>query len=218
MDDKKRQKYERSLTVYGEASPFPSDRLHVGICLTKLERYSEALDTYRWTLRAFLKDRRGWHGTSQPNWLIDCYVLANQQDLYPQVWREIEGYKLDRRGGSLVALYAYAMLRLASGEDSKTTDYIAGLLKKPKVKDMCAAGKAIQSLVDGNQTTLDRALAELLNAHQGMAQHGSLRWSPEGYLCLPVMSLSKMALDRGMAVNVESAYLSKGYLDYLAAV
>jgi hypothetical protein len=48
-----------------------------------------------------------------------------------------------------------------------------------------------------------------------MAKFGGLRETPEGFLCLPAMSLSKMALERDLLISVESEYLSKGYLDYL---
>jgi hypothetical protein len=218
VDDNKRHKYEKSLKVFSEAPPYPSHHFKVAFCLTKLERYLEALGSYRLTLQGFLKDRRGWHGTSQPNWLADCYVMANCTDFYSQVRSELDTYERQRPRISLWARYAYALIRLASGEDGTTKDYVVGLLQKPKFKDMYATGKTIQSLVAHNQSAFDAALAELLKAHDGMTKHGDLRSTPEGYLCLPAMSLCKMAMERGMAINVESEYLSKGYLDYLMQV
>jgi hypothetical protein len=64
---------------------------------------------------------------------------------------------------------------------------------------------------------LDHAggFSDLLLAHRGMAKFGGLRETPEGYLCLPAMALSKVALDCGMVVNVESEFFSQGYLEYL---
>lgn len=48
-----------------------------------------------------------------------------------------------------------------------------------------------------------------------MAKFGGLRETAEGFLCLPAMSLAKVALARKMAVDAHSEYLSSGYLDYL---
>jgi hypothetical protein len=55
----------------------------------------------------------------------------------------------------------------------------------------------------------------LIEAHYGMAKFGGLRETAEGFLCLPAMSLAKVALARKMAVDAHSEYLSSGYLDYL---
>jgi len=56
-----------------------------------------------------------------------------------------------------------------------------------------AAGKAIQAIIERNQEAFDAALGELLLAHRGMAKFGDSRWAAEGSLCLPAMSLSRMA-------------------------
>jgi len=76
-------------------------------------------------------------------------------------------------------------------------------------------GEAIRAIVEHDQTAFDAALGGLLRVHQGKAKFGGLRETPEGFLCLPGMSLSALALERGLEVNPESEYLSKGYLDYL---
>ncbi len=215
MDDIRRQRYEQALEARSKASDWPSDQLMVAICLTQLGKYPNALHFYDVALQGFLKDRRAWHGTSQPNWLVDTYILAKQPELYHQVQEEVEAYKLDRRGGSLVALYSYALVRLISSEDEAAGDYVSGLLKKTKVKDTFAMGKTIQAIIARDQSPFDLALDDLLKAHRGMAKLGGLRETPEGFLCLPAMSLSKMALERGMEINAESEYLSKGYLEYI---
>jgi hypothetical protein len=93
--------------------------------------------------------------------------------------------------------------------------YAHGLFATPKLKDLYAAGQAVQAIMERNQTAFDSALAVVLQAHRGMAKFGGLRETPEGYLCLPAMALTKVAMDRGMVVNVESEYLANGYLQYL---
>lgn len=215
MDDVKRQRYEQALEVFKEAPHYPWKQLMVAICLTQMGRYPNARHFYGLAIRGFLKDRRAWHGSSEPNLLVDTFVLANQPGLYPQVLEEVEAYKLDPRGKSLVALYAYVMVHLISGRDEEAGDYVPRLLKKPKVKDIFAVGNIIKAIIKRNQSAFDRAMNDLLKAHQGMAKFGGLQETPEGFLCLPAMSLSKIALERGMEINVESEYLSKRYLDYL---
>ena len=92
---------------------------------------------------------------------------------------------------------------------------MAGLFNKPKVKYTFAAGRIIKSVIEHCQPGFDEALSDLLKAHRGMAKFGGLRETPEGFLSLSAMSLSKIALERGLEVNVESEYLAQGYLDYL---
>ena len=215
-----RKRYEQSLEFLQEEpnrlSILSLKQFMIAICLTQLGRYADAKHLYDLALQSLLADRF-WYDTSEPNWLIDIYVSADRPDLYPQVIEEIEAYKLDLRGASLVALYAYAMVCLLSEQDEKAGEYVPDLLERPKVKDTHAMGKTIQAIIDQNQASFDTALDELLLAHRGQAKFGGLRETPEGYLCLPAMSQSKLAWERGLKVNAESEYLSKGYLEYLMA-
>jgi hypothetical protein len=48
-----------------------------------------------------------------------------------------------------------------------------------------------------------------------MAKHGDLRWTAEGLLCMPAMSLAYVARKRDLKVEIENDYLSIGYLEYL---
>lgn len=214
MDDVMRQKCEKALEGYGSAPTWSSDLLKAAICLTKLDKYSNALRSFGLALQRFLEDRF-WHRTSQPNWLVDTFTLAHQPELFQQVQEEVEAYKLDPRGNSLVEFYSYALIRLIAGRDEETRDYVPGLLKRRKVKYTYAMGKTIEALIARDQAAFDSSLDDLLKAHRGMAKFGGLRETPEGFLCLPAMSLSKMALERGMELNAESEYLSRDYLNYL---
>jgi hypothetical protein len=215
MTDTKQQRYERELAVFGQPSSDPGKQLMAAICLTQLKRYPNALHFYRLAVQGYVKNRRMWHGTSQPDDLVNALTLADQPEFYPQVREETETYKIDPRGDAPVALYSYALVRLIAHEDEAAGDYVPGLFKTPKIKDTFATGKVIKTIIERDQLVFESALEDLLKAHQGMAKFGSLRETPRGFLCLPAMSLSKMALERGMEVNVESEYLSKGYLAYL---
>ena len=154
--------------------------------------------------------------TSQPNWLVDTFVMADRPRLFRRVCGEIELYKSDYRGDSLVAHYSYAVVNLISRCDGEAAEHVPPLLARPKEKRMHACGAVIQAVIERDQSAFVEALSRLLDAHRGMAKFGGLRETPEGFLCLPAMSLSKMALERGMVVDVESEYLSKGYLGYLS--
>jgi hypothetical protein len=215
MDDAKRAKYEQALEVFVQPPRSSGKHLMTAICLTQLGRYSRARQFYYVALHGFLKDRRGWYGTSQPNWLVDTHILAHRPSLYPKVRDEIEAYKRDYRGDSLMALYSYALVCLVFGDDAEAGNYVNGLLKRPKIKDTFAMGQIIEAISVQDQPAFDTSLDALLQAHRGMAKFGGLRETPEGFLCLPAMSLSRIALEHDMAVNVESEYLSRGYLDYL---
>jgi hypothetical protein len=209
-----KEKYEQALKVFSEPPTGSWKQLMVAICLTKLGDYPNALHHYALSLRSSLEDRL-WHLSGEVNELVDTLVLSNESSLVSRVLDEVEEYKLDPRGDSLLPLYAYALACLITSRDEMAGDYVPGLLKKPKIKDTFAMGKTIKAIIGRNQAEFDAAFDDLLRAHRGRAKFGALRETPEGFLCLPAMSLAKMALRRSMKVNSESEYISKGYLDYL---
>lgn len=206
--------YSEALEFF-EQPPYNSwKQLMVAICLTQLQRYPHAMRFYRLATQNSLQDRF-WYRTNQPNWLVDAYKLASRPELLPQVQSQVEAFVTDHGGESLVELYACGMIHLLSGRDEEARGYVSGLLKKSKIKDTFAMGQTIAAIIERDQLAFDMALGNLLKAHHGMARFGGLRETPEGFLCLPGMSLSVIALERGLEVGAESEYLSKGYLDYL---
>lgn len=218
MSEKEQQKYAESLKFFRDYLKKPGAKsdiyLYIAICLVQLDNPKEAKRHFGKAVKEFLKDRF-WHRTSQPNWLVDTWVLSGKAGPQPKVMAEIEAYKQDRRGNSLVALYSYALMRLVLDRDSEVQEYVDGLLREPKVKYTYPMGRLIQAIVTRDQLAFDAALDDLLKAHRGMAKYGGLRETPEGYICLPAMSLSLVAMRRGMAINAESEYLPKNYLEYL---
>jgi hypothetical protein len=182
-----------------------------------LEDYPAAREAFRRTLDDFLNAvNKAWLATNQPNWLADTCVLADQPAFYEQAYRLIDqAYATHPLGAAPIILYARATLQLAICEDIQALAYARGIPSKPGLKDLYAAGHAVQAIMERDQTALDTSLVVILQAHRGMAKFGGLRETPEGYLCLPAMALAKVALDRGMTANIASEYLSKGYLEYL---
>ena len=213
-----RQHYLDHLAFYqNESGTWGGTKLKIAICLTMLRDYPAAREAFRFTLDNFLRSAsRAWLGTNQPNWLADTCVLADQPEFYEQAYQDIiEAYRMRPTGAAPVNMYARALLRLAVYADDEALAYVQRIPSKPGLKDLFAAGQAMQAITKRNQTSLDSALAVVLQAHRGMAKFGGLRETPEGYLCLPAMALAKVAIDRGMAVGVENEYLSKGYLEFL---
>jgi tetratricopeptide (TPR) repeat protein len=209
-----RMRYEQALEFFKEDPNSSFEQLMVAICLTQLKRYRDAMYFYDLAIQNSLKDRF-WYRTNQPNWLVDAYKLASRADLFPQLQSQLAEFVVNHGGESLVELYACGVIHLLSGRDEKAKDYVTGLLKKPKIKDTFAMGQTIAAIIGRDQLAFDAAMDGLLRAHRGMAKFGALRETPEGFLCLPAMSLSAIALERGLEVNAESEYLSKGYLDHL---
>ncbi len=190
------------------------DKFLIAICYVQLDDYPKAQELFEQSCKAMFTTQL-WRSTSQPNWLVDICVLSGRKDLYPKVQQALESYKSDYRGGSLVALYSYALMELLLPAGNEIDPWIQGLLKKPKVKDTFAIGQVLQAIVEENQIGLDSALESLLKAHAGMAKYGGLRETAEGLLCMPAMSLAYVALQRGLTVNIENDYFSRGYVDYL---
>jgi tetratricopeptide (TPR) repeat protein len=210
--DKQQEKYYRALEAFGEAPDRAWKQLMRAICWTKLGQYAKALQVYKTAIHGMLEDYREWRGSSEPNILVDTFVMANEPLLYPRVRKEIEEYRLDRRGTSPIANYASAITLLLANQDEDALKCVPELVKRPKIKDMLAIGQIIRALVEHNQVDFSIALDELLDAHNGMVKFGALRETPEGFLCLPAMSLSRITLDRGLNVNTKSEYLSLEYL------
>ena len=217
MADKRQQKYLEDLEFLGKGPQWDWKQLIVGICYTQLGDYQKAQHFYDMALKGFIKDRKWWYAINLPQRLVEAYVLAGQPTgAYDRVFKETEAFSLEpRRGQGPVARYACALVRLLANEDVDAGSYVPGIMTVPKLKVMFAIGKVIQTIIERSQSAFDESLNSLLIAHRGIAKFGELRTSHEGYLCLSAMCLSKMALDRGMVVNAESEYLSKGYLEYL---
>jgi Immunity protein 49 len=67
--------------------------------------------------------------------------------------------------------------------------------------------RGIKAIVSGDQASLNRAITDLIEAHKWEALRGEYRLMDEGLICLPGMTLAKLALERNMAAPVKSDYL-----------
>jgi hypothetical protein len=156
---------------------------------------------------------------SRPELLVETLVMAGLYAPWDaEVAREVNGYKLDTRGSSPVAHYAYGLVALVEHAGQQTEPHVMQLARVKKNEWLSSIGRTIEAITKRDQEGFDAALTGLLEAHKRMAKFGAIRESPEGFLSLAGMSLSKLALDRALTVEVESEYLSMGYLRYLKAL
>ncbi len=187
----------------------------IAICHVQLGEYVKAQQLFEKSCSAMFIPPMIWKITGQTNWLVNICVLSGRTDLYTSVWKELNLYQSDPRGNSSSALSSYSLMELLQPSGWDINQSIRGLLKKPKFKDMYAIGKALQAIVDRDSLALHNALRELLKVHEGMVKYGALRETAEGLLCMPAMSLAYVSCQRSLPINIESEYISNGYLDFL---
>jgi hypothetical protein len=184
-------------------------------CHVQLGNFTEARELYEKSCLAAFDPRSLWKSTAQPHWLVDICILAARSDLYPDVIRELNLYKEDYHGNSIVALYSYCVMELLVPSGYDINEYIRGLLRREKVKYGVTLGQALQAIVDRDQNGFKEGLTAVLNVHEGMAKRGGLRATAEGLLCMPAMSLAFTAQRYRIKVEIENDYFSQGYLDFI---
>lgn len=199
---------------------YENDYLELAICEVKLGDYSKAQSLFSESIDAMFGTNPLWLASSQPNWLVDIAILSGRSDLFPSVLEELNLYRLRSTkiqpvGSSPLAHYCYSVMEILYPSGGNITAWIKDLLKRPKYKDLYAAGFVLQTILDREQNAFMDSMGLLLKAHEGMAKHGELRLTPEGWLCLPAMTLSYLAKNNGLEVEIENEYLSLGYLEYL---
>ena len=218
MDIKKINEYLRKYE--NEPKVFEQDYFKLAICYAQLSNYRKAKELFSDSLTAMFGSNPYWRASSQPNWLVDVAVLSGRSDLYPSVLEELTLYRLSSTksnpiGNSPIAHYCYSVMEILYPGSGNISDWIKGLVKRPKYKDMYAIGLVIQAITSKNQILFTNSLQLLLKAHEGQAKYGELRLTPEGWVCLPAMTLSYLANQRNLKLEVENEYLPLGYLSYL---
>ena len=198
-----------------------ADYIYLAICEVILGNYPDANKLFSESITAMFGPRPFWRRSGLVNWLVDIAILSGRSDLYPSVLEELIIYRMSSTksnpvGNSPMAHYCYSVMEILCPGFGNISEWIKDLIKRPKYKDLYAAGFALQAIMDRDQDAFNSSLQSLLKAHEGMAKHGDLRWTPEGWLCLPAMSLSFLAIQKGLKVEIEDEYLSLGYLKYLS--
>jgi hypothetical protein len=200
---------------------FEYNHFNLAICHVLLENYVEANVLFREAIVRMLSPNPIWKASAQPEWLIDIALMSGRSDLYPAIKEELNVMRINSSiihpvGTSLPAQYCYSVMEILYPETGNILEWIENLLKRPKVKEFYAIGQCLQSIVKIDQIGFDQSLCAILKSHEGKAKHGELRWTPEGWLCLSAMSLSFIAIQKRLRVEIENDYLSIGYLTFLS--
>ncbi len=132
MDKAKAFQY---LEDYQRIVKYDQEKYFLAICQLQLGNYPEAQQLFQQSCARMLQTR-WWTKISQPDLLVDICILSGQMDVYPEILPELELYKQDYRGDSLVAMYSYAIMELLPSPHKGITQWIQGLLKRPKYKGL----------------------------------------------------------------------------------
>ena len=204
--------------VKDETRDVPMNYLYAAICHTQYKQYKLARRLFVKATLKFVEQPKLWQGAGQPNQMVDSYILANQRHLFPSVNGILKHYKNHENSWTHWSQYAFAVWQLVKTEDVRAIEFLDAMLterNRKEFKVMYAMGLTVQAVAERSQEKFDLALAELIDAHARAEKWGWYRDTPEGFVCLPGLSLSKLAMERDLVVNVESEYLPMGYLEYL---
>jgi hypothetical protein len=206
------EKYQNAPKVWEQ------DYFNLAICDVIVSNYPKAKNLFNESMTRMFGDRPFWRVSAQPNWLVDIAILSGRSDLFPSVLKELHMYLLNKNysvANSPMAHYCYSVMEILYPSGGNISEWIKDLIKRPKYKDLYAAGFALQAILDKDQSSFTNSLQLLLKAHEGLAKYGQLRLTPEGWICLPAMSLSFLAYQKNLKVDMENEYLPLGYLAYL---
>jgi hypothetical protein len=199
---------------------FEQDYFDLGICEVVLGNFSNAMNYFVSAVTRMFEDRPYWRASSQVNWLVEISVLSGRTEIFPSVLEELRIYQLSSTkshpgGNSPLAHYCYSVMEILYPSSGKLDEWIGDLLKRPKYKDLYAAGLTLQSIRNHDQSGFNQSFQMLLKVHEGQAKLGGLRWSPQAWLCLHAMTLAYLAVKKDLEVTVSNEYFSLGYLKFL---
>jgi hypothetical protein len=203
-----REKCLQDLRFYKSLPPQGWSDLNAAVCLTKLQDYKRAQSFYRSALKRFLKYQTDHFLVTQ---LLHSYMLANQPRRFSSVRRRMT--TMVERDGELIPAHHYAqsVLGLLGGEATNTRGHVVELLKAQD-SQYRSIGASIIALVDRDPHAFEDGLIGVLVSHHRKLKSGVIRGR---YVCLPAMTLTTLGLSVGVETEIESKYLSKGYLDFL---
>ena len=215
------QKIKEYLLVHENAKKdFEQDYFKLAICEIILENHPKANSLLNESIRLMLGKNPYWIASSQPNWLVDIVTLSGQENLYETVINELSKYRLSSTkthqvGDSPLTHYSFSVMEILYPHSNDIGKWINNLIKHPKYKIWYYAGYTLQAIIDRDQNSFETSIKALLKSHESKAKYGDLRWSPEGWLCLPAMTLAFIAIHQGLTVDFKNDYISKGYLSFL---
>ena len=203
-----RKKCLQDLRFYESLPPQGWSDLSAAVCLTRLQDYRRAQKFYRSALKRFLKYQTDYFLVTQ---LLHSYVLANRPRQFASVRRRMT--TMIERDGELIPAHHYAqsVLGLLGGEAMNIRGHVVELLKAQD-SQYRSIGASIKALVDRDPHAFEDGLIGVLLSHHRKLKSGVIRGE---YICLPAMTLTAIGLSVSVETEIESKYLSQGYLDFL---
>jgi hypothetical protein len=187
-----------------------------GICHIQLGDFIEAKNQFNRSAQALFTQPIFWKTAGETYWPIAVSIFSNRLDILPAISQELNLYRNnDYRGNSPVASFSYGLLEFLYPTGWEINKSIQILKKSQRFKIVPPWGKALEALLNKNSLNFETAIEDLLKVHEGMAKHGSLRYSAEGLLCLSAMSLVYIAIQREMSIEIENDYFSMEYLKFI---
>lgn len=199
-----------------------SNLFTIAVCSTKLGLYEQAQINFNYVLRTggfrHGKGHELFIASAQIEKLPEIYILAGEPHSFLETLNiEVNKYRADPKGKSPMALYAYLLLNIITGEFDDVSIYL-NKLGTSKLKDIKAIGLSLKALLERNQLELNNALNQLCLAHKSLVKFGNLREASEGFISLPATAISILAVKREMSVTVENEYLPLGYINFLTSL
>ena len=207
-DDAELEMCEERLARYLKRSSAGYEMHHAGECFVVLGDLRQAERCQSRALKLFLNIS---HDCGITTGLLHSYLLSRQSHRRKAVTTRISTILHDRERLHPADHYALAVLRIFHHDDVDIGEHTSSLLECPSGSDHRMVGLALSSVVNGNRRSLRDALIRLLYDFQ--LTRGST-YVP-GLLCARSMALARVALHRGMEVDIRCRYYSGDYVAFL---
>ena len=184
---------------------------NLGNCFLRKNDFTKATKYYQMSIQACFSNNQLWRASGQANWIVDILILSKQLHLLDKVIRELEKFsKVGEQSEWPVTHYAFCITDMLNG-NSRSEYWIDKLLERKKVKEILFEGEALLAIKNQNESGFNMALLDLLKVHNGQAKQGGLRWTAEGLICMPAMSMIYIAQQHGIKTVVASEYIVPEY-------
>lgn len=189
----------------------------LAICNVVLGNYTEAQVQFGSSCQAMLENsRKFWKLIARTDWPVNTYILSGKKEFLPKVISELDSFKtLPSIGNAPYACSGYGMMNLLLSKSEELAQCIEVMLKRPRWKDLYALGQCFKAIDAGDQLAFETALGTLLKVHEGQARNGIYKFTAEGFVCMPAMSLAYIALTRNLSINIKNEKLSLGYVEFV---
>jgi hypothetical protein len=183
------------------------------ICRIILNDFENAKIELNKSLVSMLNSPMIWKKAGKPDLLAEIFILSGEKNFRELIISILKDYKLnDKWGDSNSAHRAYGLIGVMVPELNWEIHSSSVLISNEVNKRDFYFGKCIIAIIEKNSTLFENSLKNILDEHRQVATHGSLRATPEGWLCLPAMTLGILANFSGVKTNIDNKYFSQSYI------